>query len=499
MGLFGEPPATGQHRVAEAPTSGRHRVGEPNVRPHRPRVPVTSTPRAKRRAPAAPAAPAPSRPVNRAGDRILLVLLFWATLAGSVAVWWLRSDPADLLDPDLRLGALARVTGLVTGQLLLTQVVLASRMAWLENSVGSRDLLRWRHGLGLPLLLVTLAHAAVIVVPRATAQGVDVVAAGKGLIGADDDLRNAFVAAGLLAVIALTAIRVVRRCLPYGVRLLLHRGTYAVLLLGFGHQFAGGADVREGYGYWYWVGLYATALACLVWGRFIAPIWFNLRHRLRVSHVRTESPDTVSIYLTGRRLDRFGQAGQHFRWRFLTGGLWRHARPLSLSAPPDEQWLRITVRVVGRRAARFKSLRAGTRVWAYGPGGDFTPDRRVRDRALLVAVGDGIAPIRALAEKMPPDTVLVYRARDTRDVIFDRELQGLKVQRGLTVRYVTGGRKDREPRYAFSADGLRDLAPRLPERDVYLCGPPKLIRRLVRTLRRLGVPRRQIHVDPFEN
>jgi ferredoxin-NADP reductase len=33
---------------------------------------------------------------------------------------------------------------------------------------------------------------------------------------------------------------------------------------------------------------------------------------------------------------------------------------------------------------------------------------------------------------------------------------------------------------------------------VYLCGPDGLVTASIRVLRRLGVPRRQIHLDPFE-
>jgi ferredoxin-NADP reductase len=35
-------------------------------------------------------------------------------------------------------------------------------------------------------------------------------------------------------------------------------------------------------------------------------------------------------------------------------------------------------------------------------------------------------------------------------------------------------------------------------RDVYLCGPEGLVTAAVGLLRRLHVPRKQIHLDPFE-
>ena len=45
---------------------------------------------------------------------------------------------------------------------------------------------------------------------------------------------------------------------------------------------------------------------------------------------------------------------------------------------------------------------------------------------------------------------------------------------------------------------MRELVPDARRRDVYMCGPDGLINISRRTLRRLRVPRQQIHLDPFE-
>jgi ferredoxin-NADP reductase len=45
---------------------------------------------------------------------------------------------------------------------------------------------------------------------------------------------------------------------------------------------------------------------------------------------------------------------------------------------------------------------------------------------------------------------------------------------------------------------MREIAPDLRRRDVYLCGPPGVVDAAMAALRRLRLPRRQIHMDPFE-
>ncbi len=104
-------------------------------------------------------------------------------------------------------------------------------------------------------------------------------------------------------------------------------------------------------------------IAALVYGRLVTPLRLNLRHRLRVDAVVPETPGVVSVYLSGRRLEKFPAiAGQYARWRFLTPHDWWRSHPFSLSAAPAGAWLRITVKASGDFSASLATLAPGTRV-----------------------------------------------------------------------------------------------------------------------------------------
>jgi ferredoxin-NADP reductase len=45
---------------------------------------------------------------------------------------------------------------------------------------------------------------------------------------------------------------------------------------------------------------------------------------------------------------------------------------------------------------------------------------------------------------------------------------------------------------------MKELVPDVADRDIYLCGPDGLVEASLKVLRRLHVPRRQVHLDPFE-
>lgn len=434
------------------------------------------------------------------GNRLFIQLMFWFMLAASVEVWWLNTATGSIHGTADTLIAAGRITGMVGGFVLLVQVLLMSRVAWLETWIGAHDLLIWHRQLGTFLPVAILAHVFLLIFGYAFAAHVSATRETVTMLTTMQDMVSAFVATGILVAICLLAIRKLRRKMPYELWYYIHLASYLVLLWSYGHQFALGAELmKPGFARWYWVTLYVFVLACLVWGRLLEPIWLNARHRFRVLQVVPEAEDMVSVYVGGRALDRLdAKAGQYFRWRFLCRGMWWQAHPFSLSAAPNAQWLRFTVKVIGNHTEELQRLRPGTRVFAEGPSGQFTAEHRRKHRALLIAGGSGIAPIRALLESLPPATVVLYRASRAEDIIFREELDWLARERGAQIWYVLGSRDDPWPRRVFTPRGMRELVPDVQRRDVYMCGPDGLVAASRKTLRRLRVPQKQIHLDPFE-
>lgn len=451
-------------------------------------------------------APAPAglagrrAPQRRSGaGRRLLVGALWAGLLLSVALWWRDTPAASLSNRAELLVAAGQITGLIAGYLLLAQILLMSRLGLLERLAGTELLTRWHRDVGTLLTAAVLAHVATIVLGYSLMDNLGLVAELRVLMSEYEDMTSAVVAAAVLVAVAAMATRWIRNALRYEVWKALHLLSYLALLLGFGHQFANGAQLfQPGVARDFWAGLYLAVLACLAWGRVVAPLVLNLRHGLRVASVVPEGPEIVSIYLAGRGLDRVGHAGQFFRWRFLAPGYLWQAHPFSLSASPNGHWLRLTVKVVGAHTAALRDLPVGTRIWAQGPYGGFTALRRTRSRALLIAGGSGIAPIRALLEELPRGAAVIYRVSHARDVVLRAELDRLAESRDAEVYYVIGSRDDPAPRAMMTGAGLRQIVPDVARRDVYLCGPPGMVEGAVRALRAAGVPRRQIHQTTFE-
>ncbi|WEO94583.1 ferredoxin reductase family protein [Streptomyces sp. FXJ1.172] len=433
----------------------------------------------------APATAIRPRVVARAGLYTLL-----AANAAVVARFFVQAGFAS--NPLIVLG---RLCGLYGALLMAFQLLLVARLPWLDRRIGMDRLTSWHRWTGFGVLWTLLTHAVFITFGYAQASSMDPVNQLVNLAETTEGVLRAIVALTLIAVVGAVSARWARRRLAYETWHFIHLYTYVAVVLAFTHQVAAGTTFTSSPAattYWYTV--WGAALGAVVLGRMVLPLWRNLRHRLRVSAVVPESDDVVSVYVTGRGLDRLpAQAGQFFLWRFLTKDRWWQANPFSLSAAPDGRCLRLTAKAAGTGSAGLRHIKPGTRVFAEGPYGAFTTLHRTRPESVLIAGGVGVTPIRALLEDLAGHAVVIYRVTADRDAVLYDELRDLALAKGAELHLVTGPVvPDR-----LAPRELARLVPDIGDRDVFLCGPPGMMTAVLRSLGALGVPKRQIHFERF--
>ena len=294
------------------------------------------------------------------------------------------------------------------------------------------------------------------------------------------DVLMSIVGFALFLAVGITSARAARRRMTRETWYSVHLYAYLAVALAFAHQLAVGTDFSsDRLARVWWISLYVAVLAAIVLWRVGRPLWFNARHRLRIHSVRPEANGVVSLYLTGERLDEIGAvAGQFFLWRFLTGSGWAKAHPFSLSAAPNGRFLRITVKALGDDTLRMQSLKPGVRVFAEGPYGTFTAQRRTRPRVALIAGGIGITPLRALLQTLPRtpgEVTLLYRAASHDDMAFRDELHAIADRVGVDVRILPGSDIGDDQTDQLGIPALRQHIPDIADRDVFVCGPPAML------------------------
>ena len=450
---------------------------------------------------ARPTRGAPTTSASRLSIRPEDVIGFLAANIILIVAMWIRHGGLDQLGTVAGLAtATGQLTALIGTFLSLIQLLLMSRAPWLDAAFG-RDRLAFAHRwIGFATVWLIVGHAVFTTIGFAMSSGRNILGEAWLLITTWDYVLMATVSLGLLIAVAITSVRLARRSLSYETWYGIHLYAYLAIALGFAHQLVVGTDfVDDPVARIYWVALYVMTIGTLVAFRFGAPLVANVRHRFRVGNVVHEGPGVVSIYLTGHDLDRFpARAGQYLTIRFMTAGWWR-SHPYSLSAQPNGRWLRVTIKDLGDDSANAHELPIGTWAIVEGAYGNLTTERQTADRALLIAGGIGVTPLRAILEelagRMP--VTLVYRARHARDLVFRRELDILAKSPNVVIDYQVGSRRSWGSHDPLAPDALERLVPDVASREVYLCGPSGLMRAAEDSVLELGVPQRRIHLERF--
>jgi predicted ferric reductase len=401
--------------------------------------------------------------------------------------------------------AYGRLAGLLAAFAILLQLLLMGRLPWLGRTYGFDRLARAHHVLGVALVVPLLAHPVLVTLGHAAESDQSWLAQNGDFLRHWPYLWAAALGSGLMAVAIVTSVLVVRRRLKYETWYAIHLTLYLAIALVFLHQVAVGSDFTDHPWYrWYWFVLNGVVALNLAGYRFLRPLWRFHRHRFTVGRLVPETADVTSVYLEGRDLAGFpARGGQFLLVRFLARGFRWEEHPFSLSQCPDGRTLRLSIKAVGDFTRRIPALAPGTPVIVDGPHGLLTADRCRFGKVLLLAGGIGITPIRAVAEdlvRQQHDVILFYANRNRAGIVFEQELAALAaVADGrLKIHHVLSadpgwpgeqGHLDRER--------ILRLVPDVREREVFLCGPPPMMRTLRRALADLGVPGRRIHDERF--
>ncbi len=465
---------------------------------------------APRTAPAAPPFPVGRRSSrSRAVWNAVAVTVIWLTSLVVVALWVSGGAVQDLFAGGAAmLNTLGRITGLVSANLLLYQVLLMARIPLFERGFGRDGITRMHRLVGFWSFWLLVAHIVLLVAGYAAQAAINPFVQLWQFIWEYPGMLLATAGTILLVMVVVTSIRKSRRKLRYESWHLLHLYGYLGVGLAIPHMLWTGADfLTSPVATAYWWSLWAvTAAAVLIW-RLGVPAWRSWRQGLRVSSVRRDGGNGVEVRMTGRDVSRLrAEPGQFFVWRFLDGAGWTRGHPLSLAAAPTASELTISARIVGDGTRRMTTLKPGTRVMFEGPYGHMTESARSGTKLLMIGAGAGVAPLVSILEGAafaPGAATLLTRDHSDAEALRLDAIGRLVSQRGVRHFTLNGPRSRTGSAWlpaGVSANGrdvIRSLAPDLGAYDVYLCGPVPWMDEVKRDLRAAGVSSTRIHSEAF--
>jgi predicted ferric reductase len=253
---------------------------------------------------------------------------------------------------------------------------------------------------------------------------------------------------------------------------------------------------------WLWIGLCTVSVAVVAYGLFIRPfLW--LRHPFRVRQiVKAGASDwELEIEKDGDFPFEF-DAGQ-FIWLTTSTQPWhRTEHPFSIaSSPAEAPRLKFIIRQLGDFTASLGNLRVGQRVLVDGPFGVFTLAGRSARGVAFIAGGAGIGPIlgilRSLRDHGEARPIrLLYGNRTVEQMVSQEEISAMTSQLADFQQILALERADPRAHHVGFIDQklISNALPADAQRHwlVFVCGPPVMVKAVVKTLRKLGYPRRSI-------
>lgn len=437
--------------------------------------------------------------------RDTLESVFWLSGVGAVSLLLAAGAPmASLGDALITIG---RATGIVAATMMMVQLLVIARVPVVERRLG-HDRAALLHGrLGRIGFVVMAAHVITLVLGYAARVHTgwwDQAWAFALHFG--NEMTLAVIGFWLLIAVVVTSLAAVRRRWRYERWHAVHLLTYVVIGVSIPHQFVNGTtfsgtamSATDTFARWYWAVLWTASIGAFVVYRLWRPMWHLLRHRITVVRVDRNADGTLSVWMTGRKLQKMRpKAGQFFMWRFLAPGMWTQAHPFSLSRAPRGDVMRITVKPVGDHTAAMADLLPGTKVMAEGPLGRFTLHHRRAHGIVLAGAGSGIAPIVAILEELDSSgpIVVFLRARSAEDVPHLDEVRELAHERGAAL-YLLEGRRSGGWLPQGLAATMTQLAPAIAASDIYVCGPEAWATAVLDEAVACGAPEEHLHREEF--
>ena len=393
------------------------------------------------------------------------------------------------------LGQLAALTGMV---LFSWSLILSARLKFFDRYLGGLNRVYVNHHrIGAAAFVLLLFHPLFLTV-RLGAHSL--VMAAKFWLPSGNWALNFGLAAlfGMMVLLILTFFV----SLKYSAWKNTHKYLGAAFFLGGLHALMITSDIsRNPILRYYMFTLALLGIAAYVY-RTILGRWLVRRYLYVVDEIKNLGNSVAEISLLPLDANQAMSytAGQFGFIHFNDIQVGKEQHPFSFVSAPSDRYIKFAIKNLGDYTSVLSRLSKGTVAQLEGPYGRFSFLNCKNKKQIWLAGGIGITPFVSMGLYLAglPDAAdysidLYYCVRDAAEMVLSTELTSV-CQKCTDFRVIS---------FCSNAQGfinakfVSDTSNGLADKDIFLCGPPPMVKSLKEQFKQMGVSHNHIHSEEF--
>jgi len=406
-------------------------------------------------------------------------------------IFWALMKPLALRFANIAitLTSLGQLTALVGTTMFAIDLILSGRFRFLENYFGGLNRIYIvHHILGSLSFILLLFHPLFL--------------AGKYFISSPQSAAlfllpskewsiNFGIIALFLVILAFVFTFFIK--LPYQIWKFFHKFLGSAFFFAALHSFFISSDISRNLT----LRLYILGLAIIgiiiVFYRALKSKFSLNYFKYRVINITSLTENIIEITMEPINDKRINFIpGQFIFVKFIDNNISDEAHPFSIASANSETNLKLVIKGLGDYTRQLRNLKVGALAKIEGPFGRFSYQNIENKNQIWIAGGIGITPFLSMARTLKNKEYMIdfyYCVNNEKEAVFLDELSKIAQNYNLRLIPFQG---------LINADIIQKTSGDLSNRDIFLCGPPMMIKNLKKQFKTLKIPKKNIHSEEFQ-
>ena len=395
----------------------------------------------------------------------------------------------------LTLTSFGQISALAGMAMFSLNLILSARLKFLEKYFNGLNIIYIKHhslgGIAFILLLFHPLFLGVRYIPLS-------LRSAALFFLPDNQLNTDFGKAALAAMMLLLVI-------TFFIRWRYHIWKFSHKFLGFAfflaslHVFFISSDVSANIALRaYMIGLALFGIAAFSY-RTLFENFLVEKFRYAVERVTELNSKVVEVEMSPINKAMQFEAGQFLFVSFRSDSISPETHPFSITSAKGEKKLRVVIKSSGDYTSTIKNLKTGSLAIIEGPFGRFDYKNSNHEKQVWIAGGIGITPFLSMARSLKNETKsyaadLYYCTNNKAEAVFLEELMEIaSIRSNIKVIPFYS-----EERGRIESKIIEKLSGPLSEKDIFLCGPPPMMKSLRKQFVDEGIQNENVHSEEFQ-